>query len=98
MAAIWCGRRADCHRRSEDPCDIVKGAYTDQASRVTACSGDVSLARELLDWQPHVDLETGIALTVEWYRHREAEWRHVFRESTYRSLRKPVVQPAPSSA
>jgi dTDP-glucose 4,6-dehydratase len=29
---------------------------------------DISLARELLDWEPQVDAETGLAETVEWFR------------------------------
>ncbi|AYG04269.1 UDP-glucuronic acid decarboxylase family protein [Gryllotalpicola protaetiae] len=29
---------------------------------------DISLARELLDWEPEVDSETGLAETVEWFR------------------------------
>jgi len=29
---------------------------------------DISLARELLDWEPEVDAETGLAETVEWFR------------------------------
>jgi nucleoside-diphosphate-sugar epimerase len=30
---------------------------------------DITLARELLGWEPTVDLRTGLARTAEWFRH-----------------------------
>lgn len=37
---------------------------------VSGQRADISKARELLDWEPEVDLETGIQRTVEFYRRR----------------------------
>ena len=39
--------------------------------------------RKLLNWEPVVDIEEGLRLTVEWYRNNEAWWR---------SLRFPVLR------
>jgi nucleoside-diphosphate-sugar epimerase len=75
------------------PMDLVAGAYTDRGSGVTACSGNATLARELLDWGARVDFEGGIALTVDWYRRHQSEWRSAFGESTYRSLARQPWQP-----
>jgi nucleoside-diphosphate-sugar epimerase len=33
---------------------------------------DVLKARQLLDWEPRVDLEEGLKRTIEWYRERRA--------------------------
>jgi dTDP-glucose 4,6-dehydratase len=35
----------------------------------------VSRAKELLDWEPEVRLEDGLARTVQWYRENEPWWR-----------------------
>jgi len=32
---------------------------------------DISRARQLIKYQPRVDLQTGLKLTIEWYRQRE---------------------------
>jgi dTDP-glucose 4,6-dehydratase len=37
---------------------------------------DISLARELLDWEPEVEAEAGLALTVEWFRTHAAFRTH----------------------
>jgi UDP-glucuronate decarboxylase len=29
---------------------------------------DISLAREVLDWEPTINLETGLAKTIDWFR------------------------------
>jgi nucleoside-diphosphate-sugar epimerase len=34
---------------------------------------DIGKARRLLGWEPTVDLEEGLARTVEWYRARERD-------------------------
>jgi dTDP-glucose 4,6-dehydratase len=31
---------------------------------------DISLARELLDWQPRIDLKQGLAGTIEYFRRK----------------------------
>lgn len=49
------GRQAVIDRRPRHPADVQ------------ATWADISRARELLGWQPEVDLETGLELTVSWY-------------------------------
>ncbi len=49
------GRQAVIERRPRHPADVE------------ATWADISRARELLGWQPEVDLETGLELTVSWY-------------------------------
>jgi nucleoside-diphosphate-sugar epimerase len=38
---------------------------------------DVSKAEKLLDWRPTVDLPTGLARSVEWYRQNQEWVRHI---------------------
>nr|MBA2445146.1 SDR family NAD-dependent epimerase/dehydratase [Nocardioidaceae bacterium] len=33
---------------------------------------DISLARRLLGWQPHIDAETGLTKTIEWFLSQRA--------------------------
>jgi len=42
----------------------------EQPGDVMRTGGDVSRARQVLDWSPAVSLEDGIAAQVEWQRHR----------------------------
>jgi len=49
------GRPAVIDRRPRHPADVG------------ATWADISKARRLLGWQPEVDLETGLGLTVSWY-------------------------------
>lgn len=49
------GRQAVIDRRPRHPADVQ------------ATWADISRARQLLAWQPQVDLETGLELTVSWY-------------------------------
>lgn len=47
--------------------------YERRATRpgdVNCHQADISLLRELVDFAPAVDIDTGLALTVEWYRQR----------------------------
>ena len=37
------------------------------ASEMVDTSADIHKAKELLDWEPEIDLETGLDRTVEWY-------------------------------
>ena len=37
------------------------------ASEMVDTSADIRKAKELLDWEPEIDLETGLDRTVEWY-------------------------------
>jgi nucleoside-diphosphate-sugar epimerase len=39
-----------------------------EGSEVERLLADSSLAGELLGWVPQVDLEKGLAITIEWYR------------------------------
>ena len=40
--------------------------YTDVEMRIP----NVDKARKLLDWEPRVDLDEGLARTIAWYRER----------------------------
>jgi nucleoside-diphosphate-sugar epimerase len=41
--------------------------YTDVEMRIP----NVDKARKLLDWEPRVDLDEGLARTIAWYRERQ---------------------------
>jgi NAD dependent epimerase/dehydratase len=49
------------------------------ASEVLALQSDPSLARDLLGWEAHTDLETGIAATIDWLRSQPVPWRDATR-------------------
>lgn len=40
------------------------------ASEVLVLQADPALARQVLGWEPRTDLETGVARTLDWMRHR----------------------------
>jgi UDP-glucuronate decarboxylase len=46
---------------------VVGAAVTDDPTR--RCP-DITRAKQRLDWQPHVDLDTGLDRTIEWFRTR----------------------------
>eukprot|EP01039_Chlorochromonas_danica_P003714 gene3714-4063_t len=52
----------------------------EQPGDVDRTCADISKARELLDYQPQVTFEEGIARTVEWYR--QAQSQGLFKEAT----------------
>eukprot|EP01039_Chlorochromonas_danica_P010935 gene10935-12157_t len=52
----------------------------EQPGDVDRTCADISKARELLDYQPQVIFEEGIARTVEWYR--QAQSQGLFKEAT----------------
>jgi UDP-glucuronate 4-epimerase len=55
------GRQAIIERHPSNPADMLTSW------------ADVSKARSMLDWQPEVGLEAGIARLVDWYM-AEREW------------------------
>jgi UDP-glucuronate decarboxylase len=55
-------------RKTDSRSQLVLGAaVTDDPNR--RCP-DISRARQLLGWQPHVDLDTGLDRTIAWFRGR----------------------------
>lgn len=43
---------------------------------VSKHEGSYDVAGMLLDWYPKVDIETGIKLTIEWYKNNESWWNN----------------------
>jgi nucleoside-diphosphate-sugar epimerase len=60
MVEILTGRKADVRYRPAHPADML------------ANWADVSLAGQLLDWRPQVNVKEGVANTVAWYRAERA--------------------------
>ncbi len=50
---------------------ISKNIKVTGPSRLKA---DISLARKVLGWNPRINLNEGLRLTVEWYKERGCEW------------------------
>ena len=49
---------------------------TDRPGRDRRCAIDASRLRRGLGWEPEYrDFRSGLAATIEWYRHHEAWWR-----------------------
>jgi nucleoside-diphosphate-sugar epimerase len=51
---------------------LLIGARQAESAELHDTWADISLARELLGWTPRVNLETGLAVTIEWNRQRAA--------------------------
>jgi nucleoside-diphosphate-sugar epimerase len=60
MVEILTGRKADVRYRPAYPADML------------ANWADVSLAGQLLDWRPQVNIKEGVTNTVAWYRAERA--------------------------
>jgi nucleoside-diphosphate-sugar epimerase len=54
----------------EDPAELALEHMPSFAVDVPRRWPSVEKARELLDWQAHIELEDGVASTVEWIRER----------------------------
>jgi UDP-glucuronate decarboxylase len=53
---------------------------------------DITRAREWLGWEPRIDLATGLARTVEFFRHRQARKRAMQNMETQSSLPPELAQ------
>lgn len=50
--------------------------FVDERPGQVACHlASTALAQELLDWQPQIDLATGLAQTIDWYVNHPLYWR-----------------------
>lgn len=70
---IACGKRITLNKLAEQLQEMVGGAggfehVEERAGDVLHSLADISLAREILDYEPRVSVEEGLKKTVEWYK------------------------------
>jgi nucleoside-diphosphate-sugar epimerase len=46
-----------------------------EKSEVERLCSDISKAKDILNWHPKVDLRSGLALTLDWFKNRPAQER-----------------------
>jgi len=56
------------HRLTESESELRIGALADRPTEIWRMFADAGRARDLLGWEPRVDFETGMRLTVNWFR------------------------------
>jgi nucleoside-diphosphate-sugar epimerase len=66
-ALIW--------RLSESRAPLLIGARPAPAEETHDTWADISLARRLLDWEPQVELESGLRATIQWARENSSKVR-----------------------
>jgi nucleoside-diphosphate-sugar epimerase len=55
------GKKADIHQQAEAPADV------------RATWADITRAREIINWEPEIELDEGLKETVAWYM-VERDW------------------------
>ncbi|MGO9138858.1 MAG: GDP-mannose 4,6-dehydratase [Syntrophales bacterium] len=56
------------HKKSASRSDLKIGALPTRPNEIWKMSSDAGKAKEILDWQPTADFETGLDRTIAWFR------------------------------